>query len=570
MKNTLHSTATQLKLTNLTMSSTCLGRQTTKQKLMKNKNEMNNSLCSKHQNSQLYFALVITLLLTFFTGENATAQCTNFVGTAFVTKNVSCNGGNDGAATATQSGGTSPYYNYAWSNGGNTPTVNNLIAGCYTVTISDTNKCTVVVSGGICVTQPAAFTIMSDTTSANCSANDGTATIQVTGGTQPYSYSWSNGSTSKTATNLAPGSYTVTIIDAKGCSASVSPKISRNNCNVWPGDADYNGVANNNDILAIGVGYNATGPVRAGATINWVAQTAIDWGTTLSNGKDYKNVDCNGDGTINAADTTAIIKNYGLTHALKLTQPVYVNGLPDLTFNFPTDTTLSSSSIKVPVLLGSSTNTATNVYGLAFSITYDPKIVDTTKLSFKLNNSWLGVNGANLIHITKNMGKMGQMDIGITRIDHKNISGFGQIGELSIYMRDDISGKITSTIYKTLHLEAVQIKAISKDESTVQVNAGKDSVVVGQGTTTGLQQQSISTNVVVFPNPTSNSFTIDLNNSDVKEMKLTNILGETVWQQNNNNASKIIVDTQAIAAGTYYLSIVTSQERIVKQVNIMK
>lgn len=263
-----------------------------------------------------------------------------------------------------------------------------------------------------------------------------------------------------------------------------------------------------------------SGAVRPNPTINWNGQPAADWGTALSNGKDYKNVDCNGDGTVNGNDTTAIVQNYGLTHALKLAEPAYLSILPDLTFNIPDDTTLSGSNIKVPLILGTSTNQATGVYGLAFSITYDPKIVDTAKISLSLKNSWLGTDGVDMIHITKNFGKMGRMDVGITRIDHQNVSGFGKIGELDIYMRDDISGKIASTLYKKLMLQAVQIRAISKDESIIQLNAGKDSVIVEQGITTSINKYNKSKVVTVYPNPASDKFIIDLSMTNVKEIRL--------------------------------------------------
>ncbi|MBI2270765.1 MAG: T9SS type A sorting domain-containing protein [Bacteroidetes bacterium] len=490
----------------------------------------------------------------------------------FMATQVICNGGNDGSVTVAGNGGTYPH-TYSWNTGQVTPTLINLLVGTYTCTVTDANAC--FKTAMVTITQPPVLVITSvPVVYPSCGKNNGTATANVSGGAPPYLYSWfgtAGTATGQIGTGFGKGNDTVRVTDSYGCIAQKINLVFDDSCHlVWPGDANRDLVADNNDMLAIGIGYGSTYSIRPNATINWTGQAAWDWSNALNNGTNYKHIDCNGDAKIDYKDTSAIIQNYGLTHALKLVQPEYINGLPDLTFKIPNDTTLSGSTIKVPIMLGTSTNQATGVYGLAFSITYDPKIVDTTKLSLSLNGSWLGTNGTDLIYITKNFGKMGRMDVGITRIDHQNVSGFGKIGDLNIYMRDDISGKIASTLYKKLMLQAVQVKAISKDESIIQLNAGKDSIIVKQDVTTGLNKYSISNGIKVYPNPASGSFTVDVNSGDVKEMKLVNIIGETVWQKNNTTESRIMVDTQTLSGGTYYLAIITSQERIVKQVNIVK
>ncbi len=340
---------------------------------------------------------------------------------------------------------------------------------------------------------------------------------------------------------------------------------------VWPGDANENGIANNYDMLALGLGYGKTGATRAGATINWIGQTATDWSQTLPGfGTNDKYADCNGDGIIDFHDTTAIVQNYGLTHALRTRQPVYIAGLPDLAFAVPKDTVMAGATIQVPITLGSISNQVNDIYGIAFSIQYDPTIVDTSKISLSLNSSWLGANGTNLLYITKNFGSMGQLDVGITRIDHQNISGSGIIGSLGITMRDDILAfKITGPTYKTLMLSAQSVMAISNNDSIIQLNAVQDSVVVEQ-LPTGIKNLNANNAVKVYPNPASGSFTVELNASSVKELKLINIVGETIWQQTNNMLDKTTVDTQNLPAGTYYLSILSSQDKIVKQITIVR
>ena len=131
--------------------------------------------------------------------------------------NVGCNGVASGSATVTVSGGVSPY-TYSWSpSGGNTPTASNLVAGNYSCTVTDSHGC--YVTRNITITQASILSATTSKLDVKCNgANTGTATVSVTGGNPSYSYLWSNGATTATASNLVAGSYSCTITDANGCS----------------------------------------------------------------------------------------------------------------------------------------------------------------------------------------------------------------------------------------------------------------------------------------------------------------------------------------------------------------
>ncbi|MBN4066147.1 SprB repeat-containing protein, partial [Candidatus Amoebophilus asiaticus] len=158
------------------------------------------------------------------------------VGTASVTINepavliitmgktdASCNSGNDGTASATVSGGTNPY-TYNWSNGGTGSSISNLIAGTYTVTVRDANNCSSIDS--ITINEPIAISLTTGKTDVSCNGgNDGTASVTASGGTIPYTYSWSNGGAGQTEISLTAGIYTVTVTDANGCTATASITI---------------------------------------------------------------------------------------------------------------------------------------------------------------------------------------------------------------------------------------------------------------------------------------------------------------------------------------------------------
>ncbi|MBI3510650.1 MAG: gliding motility-associated C-terminal domain-containing protein [Bacteroidetes bacterium] len=167
-----------------------------------------------------------TCTITDSNGCLATTTVTITEPTAIVTTinvtPIGCNATT--SATANVSGGTAGY-TYSWSSGGTAATENNLAPGNYTVTVTDANGC---VSTQTCTVGPST-TITATSTFANSScfgSNNGTATVTPSGGTTPYTYSWSpSGGTSATASGLTPGTYTCTITDANGCTTTQTATV---------------------------------------------------------------------------------------------------------------------------------------------------------------------------------------------------------------------------------------------------------------------------------------------------------------------------------------------------------
>ena len=122
-----------------------------------------------------------------------------------------------GSASVTPSGGT-PGYTFSWNNGQTTQTATGLVAGTYTVTVTDSNGCTQIQT--VTVTSVNTLTLSVSSTQAGCIQDNGTATANPSGGNAPYSYLWSDGQTTQTASGLAAGTYTVVVIDSDSCMQS--------------------------------------------------------------------------------------------------------------------------------------------------------------------------------------------------------------------------------------------------------------------------------------------------------------------------------------------------------------
>jgi gliding motility-associated-like protein len=142
-------------------------------------------------------------------------------------QNISCFGGNNGSIQLTVNAGTAPY-SYNWSNGATTQNISNLLAGTYTVTVTDANGCTE--SQTVTLTQPqgALQVSLASSQQVNCyNGNDGQITVNVLQGTPPYTFIWNTGATGAAITGLAAGTYTVTVTDANGCTETLSSTINQ-------------------------------------------------------------------------------------------------------------------------------------------------------------------------------------------------------------------------------------------------------------------------------------------------------------------------------------------------------
>lgn len=144
-----------------------------------------------------------------------------------VVQNVSCFGANNGSINLNLIGGIAPV-TLNWSDGSTVGlTRNNLAPGTYTATITDGTPCVIIRT--FIIVQPQPLVISANLTNpTNCTnPNSGAINLIVSGGTPPFTYSWSNSSTTEDLNDLIAGNYSVIVLDAKGCSISGQYNIVR-------------------------------------------------------------------------------------------------------------------------------------------------------------------------------------------------------------------------------------------------------------------------------------------------------------------------------------------------------
>ncbi|PCH68687.1 MAG: hypothetical protein COC01_03290 [Bacteroidetes bacterium] len=166
------------------------------------------SLTTGTYDSVIYVATEVIDTIVFAQDMNIFSEVT--------TEQIFCNGASDGTASVSTWGGLIPL-NYSWTGGATAESISSLSPGVYYVNITD--------AYGYCSVQDTGVIIEPDTISSQLylehnlcfGDNSGSASISVAGGTVPYEYHWSDGSTSQGLTSLFADSYTITVIDVNDC-----------------------------------------------------------------------------------------------------------------------------------------------------------------------------------------------------------------------------------------------------------------------------------------------------------------------------------------------------------------
>ncbi len=319
---------------------------------------------------------------------------------------------------------------------------------------------------------------------------------------------------------------------------------------VWPGDGNFDNIANHYDLLSIGIGYGTEGPQRDVVDTDWEPLPALNWGQSFANGTNYKHADCNGDGLIWKDDILAIEQNYNATHGPVPTYDTQFGGPndPPLFMDIPDPGEVElGESFSIPIYLGTNSNPVDEIYGIAFSVEVSSNFVSEGQIN--IEPGFLG-DLDDLIYLTQKTDQ--GFDVAISRIDQANIQGSGMIAYFSGII-DDLAGLQQDDII--IH----SIRAINNEEEEVPIYA-----------TTGIlsYETNDQKSLDVFPNPTDGYMTI-INDSPepVKEIMIFNSLGEMMIRIDQPD-DILRVDATNWGAGMYWIKARYSSEIISKKIKV--
>ena len=326
---------------------------------------------------------------------------------------------------------------------------------------------------------------------------------------------------------------------------------------IWPGDVNFNAMADHFDILKMGLAFGAEGPARPVQGIEWTSLEGDDWDQQFENGLNFKHADCNGDGIVDGTDVVAIGLNYGETHDTPLPYVNLGGGADDPPFfvDLPGGADMQQGNqFTAPVILGTADLPVNDLHGIAFTLEFDPGIIDPASVGIQYDPSWLGVVGVNLLAFDKKQVNEGKIHIAIARTDQNDVSGFGHVLAF-IGIIDNLAGK------EEIKVEIKDVRAVQGNEVVIPLNRPVEIVDLTVGTDepqTGIFK--------ISPNPThSKAFISHPQGEVIQNMKVFNMNGRLLFSENGPISE---LDASGLSTGVYILKIETKEglfvERLVK------
>lgn len=360
-------------------------------------------------------------------------------------------------------------------------------------------------------------------------------------------------------TEIGPDEITVCINDTPGC--CVTTEFEAPDCLgpnlVWPGDTESNNVSNHFDLLNIGLAFGSEGPERSVQGIEWTGLLAEQWDEVFPNGLNQVHADCDGNGVVDENDIAALEVNFNETHG-DVIPPVLIGGSEDDSPLYVdllgAGALIDGQQFSASIMLGTEDFPVEEMYGLAFTLEFDPEVIDPNSIQLMYDPSWLGVENVNLITFDQSEADEGKVHVALSRSDQNNVSGHGHIAAF-IGIIDNIAGK------EAVQIGVTQVKAITVKQALVPLT--KPVQTAGIVTSTN---EPVIGEFKVFPNPASTEVTL-VHPLGIKaeNVRLKNINGVVIQIELSGNNQLNIGD---LADGIYFLEIETAEglflEKLVK------
>ncbi|MCP4443599.1 MAG: T9SS type A sorting domain-containing protein [Aureispira sp.] len=472
--------------------------------------------------------------------------------------------------TAFATGGNTPYA-YLWNSGEVTESINVSYyrdngGGVFMVTVVDPNGCYVSDSFEVVAVQrdtidyilaPDSMLNICATLPLNpveCSISS--AFFGIVDSTTVGCYDYTAGSVAEVIDTLL-----IQLVDTSNLACrETEVRIGTASC-VWAGDADDDQVVDNVDVLYLGMSHGSTGTTRVNAGIDYDCEPSYDWAMTVgSPAINVKYSDTDGSGLVDDNDTMAIAQNWGLLHLRG------ANVVGQVIIEVDTATVNPGDDVDLAILMHDTVvNMVSGAYGLAFTINYDIGFVDTNTVYVGFDNSWIGTVGVNAIGMYKDFYDHGQTEVVVTRTDHQNVSGVGEVARMNFTIKDDVilrgpSPKLNLTISNVTFIDSAGL--------SIGVSPHPSQVLIIDPILAINTPEKVENKIVVYPNPSNGNITIQSKQS-IEEVVVYNALGQPVCRQVVNGGYRQELNLKEPATGIYWI-VVKTQEGLSKRKILIK
>lgn len=332
-----------------------------------------------------------------------------------------------------------------------------------------------------------------------------------------------------------------------------------NEC-IWPGDVNRDGIVNNIDIIPIGIHFNTLG---GNIRLNrdnvendyWGERQGLAWNNTSIWGHDLMHVDCDGDGSIDFGDVSYLFANYNQTHQRSRSfNYSVIDTINGIILSVDTNNiSYNNNYYSIPVLLGSSTNPANNIYAVIFSAEVTSTIGPNPEIvSIPVPNTYWGqpTLGTSYVYVSHSFLNSNKADAGITRTNQQDTTTYGLIANITFH-------DVNRSNADQYHINLFDIAIVDKQGNVKSVNPQNGSI-----TPSNIKVNIAENNMFnVYPNPFNSSLEIkSTTNNFIDEIQIYDISGKLLFQEYYNNKEHIkLTMLEGFERGIYFAKIISTQ-----------
>ncbi|MBR9922533.1 MAG: T9SS type A sorting domain-containing protein [Bacteroidetes bacterium] len=365
------------------------------------------------------------------------------------------------------------------------------------------------------------------------------------------------------------GAYPIfAVIDyGHGCPDTLFSLLYSDDDGYWPGDANKDGIVNHFDFLHVGLGYGLTGPgFPTNTDTDWYSHPANSFDAfSPKTNVDFKHADTDNSRAIDSDDTDAIWNNRLKTH--QEGTPIYdvwpQISYPPGTPGFMMDTTelIPEQWQQLDIDLGTEDIPVENIYGIAFSIHFDPEVFSTVfpylieGWIYNQNEDYLGANIFDYDQMP------GRIDCVLTKTNGMTKTASGLIASLTTNIKLDQLP--ANTLATTIKID--QIVAIDQFENRIPINGLTIAFPIQQDV--AIFRENIEAGILVFPNPSSGQLEIQSMDTAFMAITITDMHAREVYIDHfSEETSQLQFDLQhQLPAGLYIIQLQTSDGIIQKK-----
>jgi hypothetical protein len=321
--------------------------------------------------------------------------------------------------------------------------------------------------------------------------------------------------------------------------------------NVWPGDANNDGIVNHIDLLHVGAAFGKQGISRDSISLSWQEFIIDKWQDSLPTGLNAGYTDCSGNGMVNIDDVVGIETNYGEVNS-------NFNGLQfnSGTVNDPRLSIITNQSLWLPgdtvdVTVFLSQSTDDSIYNTAFTFYYDTALIKETSVNMLPHPQFSG-GGTQPIFIQKNYPSSGSLEFAVSRTNRKNHGGDISVANASFIIEDNLIGKSFLDVADAFQINKIRLHDYALKNLPVMGDT------IDAKISTVIPEKKLKQQVNIYPVPAAQNIFVDFSNGImVEQMLLIDMSGRISQVNYSVVGNSAMLDVANVANGIYTLKIIT-------------